>query len=651
MLELLRHRGPDDVGLETSETALLGQTRLSVIDLETGHQPIVSEDGHVWLVCNGEIYNHAELRQRLERAGCRFRTRSDSEVILHLYRLNGRECVRYLRGMFAFAIWDEKARTLFAARDHLGQKPFYYHVANGRLLFASEIKALLAAEPDLAELDHTALDQYLALRLIAPPRSMFQNIRKLPPGHHLTYQSERGLEIERYWQPRYEPKYESSEAELLDELEEVLTDACEAHMVSDVPVGAFLSGGMDSSLLVALLAGRLGRKDLPTFTMSLSHESFDESPYARIVADRFGTDHHEETVTPTLVGTLPSIIWHLDEPSDPLSLPTFHLAQMAARHVKVVLGGDGGDEAFGGYDRYYASRYADRYARIPRPIRSGVIGPVLARLPDGHWYKSLTHQWKWLHRASFLEGADRYADNLTYFQFARGTRDLLYTAETSAAIDGVAEDVVCAAYDAADATESLDRMLAADVSIRLPDHPVMVTDRMTMAHGLEARSPYMDLRVVEFAARLPIHMKVRGRTLRYLQRKLALRHLPRRIIDRPKQGFSSALPYMLRDEYSLLYSLFLARSRLASDGVLRQEGIDHIMRAHESGRVDHGQRMWLLLNSEVWYRMLIQGESRADVEAQIADATRAATTRPVTTRPGIADQSAGSTTETPSGTA
>jgi len=630
MQDLLRHRGPDDVGQEASDDALLCQTRLSVIDLETGHQPLVSEDGRVWLVCNGEIYNHVELRQRLERAGCRFRTRSDSEVMLHLYRLKGEDCVHDLRGMFSFAIWDVEARTLFAARDHLGQKPFYYHAADGRLLFASEIKALLAVDPGLAELDYTSLDQYLGLRLIASPRSMFERIRKLPPGHRLTYRRESGLEIDRYWQPRYEPKHRASEADLLDELEDVLTDACDAHMVSDVQVGAFLSGGLDSSLLVALLAGRLGHTELPTFTMALPHRSFDEAPHARAVANRFGTDHHEETVTPSLVGTLPSIVWHLDEPSDPLALPTYHLANLARRHVKVVIGGDGGDEVFGGYDRYYATRYADLYARIPGPVRRRVIGPALARISDGRWYKSRAHQLKWLHRASFLRGGERYAGSLTYFQFAQAERGGLFTADALSRVDGDAEDAICGAYEGAAATDPLDRMLSADLSIRLPDHPVMVTDRMTMAHGLEARSPYLDVRLVEFAARLPVDLKVRGRTLRYLQRRLALRHLPREIVERPKQGFSSALPYMLRSEYAVLYSLFLARSQLAKEGILRQESIDHVMQAHLSGREDHHQRMWLLLNSEVWYRMLMQRESRADVEGQIEESTR---------------------TETPSGTA
>ncbi|MCG8467120.1 MAG: asparagine synthase (glutamine-hydrolyzing) [Gemmatimonadetes bacterium] len=620
MLDALRHRGPDDAGIDATDLSLLLHVRLSVIDLSPrGRQPIVSRDGRLRLVVNGEIYNYVELRKRLEDRGCRFETNTDSEVILHLYGLEGERCVEALRGMFAFAIWDTERRALFAARDHLGQKPFYYHCDRGRLAFASEIKALLAWDPSLAELDHRALDQYLALRFIAPPLSMFRRIRKLPPGHTLTYRPGEEVEVRRYWTPTYEPKHGGSEEDLLDELEEVLTEACGAHMVSDVPVGAFLSGGLDSSLIVALVARRLGHRRLPTFTLALPHASYDEAPFAKQVAKACETDHHEGTVEPTLSLALPALVRQLDEPSDPLSAPTYQLARLASRHVKVVLGGDGGDELFGGYDRYYGNRYADAYARIPHELRRVVIGPALRLLPDGRWYKSKTHQIKWLHEASFFTRADRYANTLSYFHFNRRARVGLYGEAMRAAIDGFeAEGAVRGPFETDAALHPIDRMLSADSAIRLPDHPVMITDRMTMAHGLEARSPYMDVRLVEFAARLPVDLKIRGRDLRYLQRRLALRHLPETVVTRPKQGFSSALPYMMRDEFATLYHLFLAESRLARDDLIRQDAIDAHVGAHMGGRADHGQRLWLLLNSEVWYRMLILGESQRDIEAEIA---------------------------------
>ncbi|MGH8497133.1 MAG: asparagine synthase (glutamine-hydrolyzing), partial [Gammaproteobacteria bacterium] len=320
MLNALRHRGPDDVGVWSDEHATLGQRRLSIIDLAGGHQPLHNEDESLWVVCNGEIYNYLALREDLIRKGYRFLTGSDCEVILHLYAEYGARCLEHMRGMFAFALWDVRKRTLFAARDHLGQKPLYYAEHQGRLLFASEIKAIVAAEPALRQLDPEALDQYLALRVIGSPRSMFAGVRKLPPGHWLRFAEASGLEIGRYWDLSYEPKLEGSDEELTDRLEQELIEALRLHMVSDVPVGAFMSGGMDSTLLVAMLMTHVTDTPIPTFTLSLPHEKFNEGPFARLVAERYGTEHHEEQVTPSLVSLLPKMVWHLDEPSDPLSL-------------------------------------------------------------------------------------------------------------------------------------------------------------------------------------------------------------------------------------------------------------------------------------------------------------------------------------------
>ncbi len=618
MIHALSHRGPDEGNAKRSSSAALFHARLSIIDLEGGLQPLESEDGRYWLVCNGEIYNYRALRKELRQQGVRFSTESDSEVVLHLYRAHGERVVDYLRGMFSFAIWDEVEQTLFAARDHLGQKPFYYHVRPGALAFGSEIKALLALDPALGALDPAALDQYLALRLVAPPLSMFKGIRKLPPAHWLRYRAGGEPEIRRYWSPTYEPKRAASEQDLLDELEERVVDAVRVHMVSDVPVGAFLSGGLDSSLIVALLA-RAGLADgMPTFTLGLPHAGFDEAPYARMVAERFGTRHFEERVGDTLIARLPQAVFHADEPSDPLTLPTLQLSELAARHVKVVLGGDGGDELFGGYDRYYGNLYADRYAHVPRWVRRYGIGPLLRLIPEGNWYKSRAHQARWLHRSSFLDAADRYAYTLTYFYFPRDQRRALYgprMLETWSALD--AEACIRSPFEAASAAHPVDRMLAADSAVRLPDHPVMITDRMTMAYGLEARSPFMDHELVEFTARLPVALKIRGRSLRWAQRRLAERHLSREILQRPKQGFASALPYMLKERYRLLYRLFLQPSRLAAEGFVRQERIEALLTSHLAARSDHGQRLWLLLNAEVWYRMHIGSESRADLEHRI----------------------------------
>lgn len=618
MLDALANRGPDDEGSYRHEHAFLGQRRLSIIDLEGGHQPIANEDETVWVVCNGEVYNYQEIRERLILQGHQFRTKSDSEVVLHLYEEVGEACVEQLRGMFAFAIWDQNKKRLFAARDRLGQKPFYYAEIDGDFIFASEIKGLLAYQPDLAELNHQALDEYLTLRIITPPRSMFRRIRKLPPAHRLSFDLVNGLRIERYWDLFYEPKWTGSEAQLIDQLEAVLIESLRLHMVSDVPVGAFLSGGMDSTLVVAMLMKHVAKEPLQTFTLGLPYGNYNEAPFAAMVAKQYGCRHRELIVTPSLTQSLPDLVTHLDEPSDPLSICTYLVAKMAREHVKVALGGDGGDELFGGYDRYYGNQYADIYATVPKPIRQFVLGPLLKLLPDGGWYKSKAHQLKWLHELSFLAGSRRYSHSLSYFYFGPAWRDSLYGESMTAALGEFQPE--CSIWDAfehAKADKLVDKMLYADSFIRLPDHPVMISDRMTMAHSLEVRSPLMDHKVAEFAARLPVAMKVRGRKLRYIQARLLERYLPKEVLARPKQGFSSALPYMLAGEYKQLFKVFLQDSCLARDRLLQQKSITGLVNEHLSGRKDNGNRLWLLLNSEVWYRMLILGQSKADITRMI----------------------------------
>lgn len=607
MADSLIHRGPDDSGIFTDRIAGLGHRRLSIIDLTTGKQPISNEDGTIWIVFNGEIYNYRTLRGELLAKGHRFATETDTETIVHAYEEYGVDCLKYLRGMFAFAIWDGKRKRLFAARDHLGQKPFFYVERGHSFLFASEIKSLLAYDRSLAVPNMEALDQYLTLRVIASPLSMFREVRKLPPAHYLTFSPESGLEVRRYWDLPYEPKWPGSDAELVDALESRIIDCLRAHMVSDVPVGAFLSGGIDSTLIVAILMKHVAAEPIQTFSVGLPFGAFDESPYARMVAERYRTRHFEKVMVPSLVQTLPRLVRHLDEPSDPLSVCTYTISQMAREHVKVVLGGDGGDELFGGYDRYYGNIYAGAYARIPRVLRQ-MGGEVLRWLPDGNWYKSAGHQLKWLHALSFLDGGERYARSLGYFYFDDELKARLYGPELRRrAADFDPERPIREAYENAPASDPIDRMLYADHQVRLPDHSVMILDRMTMAHGLEARSPFMDHELAEFTARLPVRMKVRGRSLRYIQMRLAERYLPEALLKRPKQGFSSALPYMLRDEYRLLFDRFLRDSHMARDGMWVQATVDRLLREHLTGRSDHGNRLWLLLNSEVWYRMLIEG--------------------------------------------
>jgi asparagine synthase (glutamine-hydrolysing) len=464
-----------------------------------------------------------------------------------------------------------------------------------------------------------ALDQYLALRLIDAPLSMFEGIHKLPPGHSLVLEAGGTPRIERYWQLEQEPKLTGTEDQLCDELEARIEEALRLHLVSDVPVGAFLSGGMDSSLLVAMLARKLGVRELPTFTMGLDYQRFDEAPAARAVAQMFGTQHHEERVKPEITALLPDLVAALDEPSDPLSLCTWLLARFTRRHVKVVIGGDGGDELFGGYDRYYGNLYASHYGKVPETLRRRVLAPAVALIPESGWYKSVGHQLRWLHHLSFHSGGARYAASLSYFYFDRERRAELFAPQVADRWQQLdAESAIRAPYEAAPGNAPLDRMLFADSMVRLPNHPVMITDRICMAHGLEARSPFMDHELAAFAARLAPALKVRGGSLRYIQRKLAARYLPPQILNRPKQGFSSALPYLLQREYAQLYSSCLRDSRLARDRILDGAVMARLVDEHLAKRADHGNRLWLLINAEVWYRMRILGESKDELRRELA---------------------------------
>jgi len=618
MLDSLVHRGPDDSGEYTDPHIALGQRRLSIIDLDGGRQPLFNEDRSVVLICNGEIYNYKNLRQGLETKGHQFRTKSDCEVIIHLYEEHGPRCVEKLRGMFAFVIWDSKARELFVARDHFGQKPFYYSEAKGSFAFASEIKGLLAFDDGLAEINFQALDQYLALRVIPSPNSMFAGIHKLPPAH-CGLLKDGVFNVWRYWDLEYEPKHGRSESQLLDDLEETMVDTLQHLIVSDVPVGAFLSGGLDSSLLVGMLSKHVCNEPLKTFSIGLPYKQFDEAPHAKIVADYFGTDHTVKIVHPSLTHSIANLVSCLDEPSDSLSVCTDLISELASQQVKVVIGGDGGDELFGGYDRYYGNRYASHYARIPSSVRRNIIGPLLSGLSGGSWYKSKAHQLLWLHRLSFLEGGDRYAESLNYFYCDRDLRRQLYGHDASQyyGANESAESAISIPYRSAVAIDEVDRMLYADSNVRMPDHSVMILDRMSMSHSLEARAPFLDHKLAEFCAKLPPNLKVHGRKLRYMQRKLAERYLPKGILQRPKQGFAVALPYMLQDEYRTIFRTFLTKSKLASNGIFEQRGIDKVLSEHfEHGR-DHGNRLWLLANLEVWYRMMIKRVSATDITEEL----------------------------------
>ncbi|MGH7557118.1 MAG: asparagine synthase (glutamine-hydrolyzing) [Gemmatimonadota bacterium] len=617
MADAIAHRGPDDATVHVEDGVGFGFRRLAIIDLVTGRQPIPNEDGSVQVMLNGEIYNYRELRPGLEERGHLFRTRSDTEVIVHLYEERGADLVHALRGMFAIAVWDSRRRRLLLARDHLGQKPLFWARQGERLLFASEIKAILAVAPGLAEVDPRALDEYLTLRVIADPRTMFAGIHKLPPAHLMSWENGEPS-IRRWWDLRFEPKPALSEEDALERLDEVVRESVGAHLVSDVPLGSFLSGGIDSGI-VAAVAQSLTGEPLKTFSGSVPYRGFDEAPAAAAVARHCGTRHFEYRIGGDIIGLLPTLVHHLDEPSDPLSACMYHLARETRREVKVALGGDGGDERFGGYDRYYALYYVARYARLPAALREKVLRRILDLAPDGYWYKSLSHRLRWVDDLARVEGGRRYARALSYFYFTPRLREGLYTDRFRALVDGFdSEGSIVAWYeDDARVKEDLDRMLLADSMVREPNHPVMILDRMTMAHGLEARSPFLDYRLAEFAATLSTSLKVRGRQRRYLQMRLAERYLPAEVLSRPKQGFNSGLPYMMARQFRDLFQHYLTGAHLVEAGYLRPNAIRDLLVSHLGGRSDHGNRLWLLLNAELWHRIRIEGIPVADLEAEI----------------------------------
>jgi asparagine synthase (glutamine-hydrolysing) len=618
MCNAIAHRGPDDWGTFVEGGVGLGMRRLSIVDLAGGHQPMSNEDGTVVVVFNGELYNFPSLHDEVVSKGHRFKTRCDTEALVHLYEEYGESMVARLRGMFAFAIWDRTRRRLLVARDHFGQKPLFYTERGGQLTFASEIKALLADDPSLAELSPFALDQYLTMRFVHPPETFFSRIRALPPAHYMVWENGQSR-IERYWSLNYGPKWTYSEDDTLDRIDELLAETVKLHLLSDVPVGAFLSGGLDSTLIASYAARTLG-SELRTFSMGIPYRDLNELPAAAAVAAKYGTQHFAEEVTPSVVEDLPRLVSALDEPADPLSICLLHLARMTARHVKVVLGGDGGDELFGGYDRYAADRWLDTYRAVPEVVRNAVSTQVLRRLPDQFTFKSLTHKLRWVDLMARKTGGERYSESLQFFWFNEAHRAELYAPEFRNQLRNSRPDAcLLELYAAPNAEASIDRMMYVDAMSRLPGQSLTILDRATMAYSLESRSPFLDPRFAEFMARVPTGLKIKGRQLRYLERRLGERYLPPEVLRRKKQGFASPLMYILEGEVRALAPRLLLDSELVRAGYLRAERMKQLVDEHLARRYDHGNRIWLLLSAEVWYRRYISRRSEADLEMEISE--------------------------------
>jgi asparagine synthase (glutamine-hydrolysing) len=600
MVAALHHRGPDDLGIHASPALTMGMSRLSIIDVASGHQPIASEDGAVTVVCNGEIYNHEELRTGLESRGHRFRTRSDVEVIVHLYEELGARAFAQLRGMFAAAVWDERLQKLVVARDRLGIKPLFYAIREGRLVFASEIKAIAQAPQVPLRLDYDALDRYLSLGYIPAPLTIYRHIRKLEPGHLLVADNG-GIALERYWQLQIREAAETDERALTRRFMELFADAVRSHLMSDVSLGAFLSGGVDSSLLVAMMS-ECTSVPVKTFTMGFGGGTggyLDERGYARTLSRRYGTAHTEFEVRPNLEETLDEAVGAFDEPfADDSIIPTFHICKLARREVTVALTGLGGDELFGGYERHLGLKVSGGYDRVPRFVRQRVISPIVNQLPerrDGHY--TINHLKRFV-RAGDLPPATRYLDYGKVF--SEDLKARVCRPATLARLNerDPAEDT---RYFDAGSGDLVARALYHDIHTYLPEDVLALSDRVSMRYGLELRVPFLDHPLVEFCAALPSSLKIRTFTKKYLLKRAARPYVPAEIINHRKQGFASPMSSWMRTDLQDYVRETLSPKRLATHGFFDPDAVRALIDAHMSRRESHDRQLFTLVMFQKWH--------------------------------------------------
>ena len=596
MCDVIRHRGPDDEGLHVEAGVGLGMRRLSIIDLSTGHQPIPNEDQTVWVVFNGEIYNYRELRAELERHGHRFSTSSDTETIVHAYEEWGEACFARLRGMFGIALWDREERTLLLARDRAGIKPLHFTEHRGRLYFGSELKSLLAAGAVDGEIDIASLDHFLTFLYTPRDRSIFKGVRKLPPGHFLRWRDGRAT-VFPFWQIAATETFSGTEQEAALRLREALGDAVRSHMVSDVPLGAFLSGGVDSSAVVGLMAETSDRP-VQTFSIGFDVAEFDELEHARAIATHFGTDHHEFVVKPDGLSILDRLIEHFDEPfADSSAIPTWYVSEVARRHVTVVLSGDGGDELFGGYDRYLPHPRVERFDRLPVPGRQALAGAVWPLLPHGVPGKNFLR-----HVARDDNG--RYIDSISLFH--DDEKRALFSADVRAALGRASAQASLAThFDRFSELSPHSRMMRFDFETYLPEDVLTKVDRMSMAHSIESRVPLLDNEVIDLAASLPASMKIRNGRRKHILKEAIKGLVPDHILNRKKQGFGVPLGVWFRGGLTDVFADVLGSSRTRQRGYFQQPFVDRIVHEHLSGRRDRTLQLWQLLVFELWHRQYV----------------------------------------------
>jgi asparagine synthase (glutamine-hydrolysing) len=599
MSAAILHRGPDSDGFYTNNGIGLAMRRLAIIDVSGGDQPISNEDESVWIIFNGECYNYPDMRAELDRRGHKFKTKSDTECIVHFYEDEGDDCVKRLRGMFAFALWDKKKQRLLLVRDRLGKKPMYYTIQNGTLYYASELSAILAALPQKPATNLEAIDLYLSLQYIPDPYTAYEGINKLPPASMLVWENGQAT-IKKYWDYSYLPKHTASENELAEELRVRLKEAVKMRLLSERPLGAHLSGGFDSSIIVALMA-ELNSGPVKTFSVGFEEQNFSELPYARAVAQKYNTEHHEFTLTyGDIPSTLKKILYHFGEPfADASAIPLYHLSMLTREHVTVALNGDGGDEDFAGYQRYWLDPLANSLLHSPRFLTRGLIPSIARALPDSSDKPVGQSILNGIKRLAQLPDFDSRASILRWGSyFSPSQRAKLWKKEFGQRYKSTnAQDYLIRYYESAQGT-LLDRTLYMDLHTYLPGDLLVKADRMTMAASLEGRSPFLDHEIVEWAARLPNQLKVRGRSGKYLLKKAFASVLPESVKNRGKQGFGIPVGAWFRGPlHDWAKELLLAGNMQTW---FEKSAMESLLNEHRAGREDHGKRLYALSMLALW---------------------------------------------------
>ena len=605
MCDVIRHRGPDDEGWITKGNYGIGMRRLSIIDLFTGRQPISNEDGSIWIVFNGEIYNHVELRNKLIKKGHKFQTKCDTEVIVHAYEEYGEECPKKLNGMFGFAILDLKKQILFLARDRLGIKPLYYYHDSKKFAFGSELKSILQVPNIPREVDLRALDLFLTFEYIPSPYSIFQGIRKLPPGHSLTLKDGR-INIREYWDLDFDEK-DIPEGELCEQLLELFQDAVKIRLMSDVPLGAFLSGGIDSSAIVAMMS-RVMDRPVKTFSIGFKEDTYNESHYAQQIANHFNTEHHVEIIEPNALELAEKLVGFLDEPFGDFSIfPTYLVSKMARKHVTVSLSGDGGDELFAGYDTYIANKAGRAYERLPRLLRNA-MHPILSRIPPTEKKKGLINRAK-----RFVEGMELPADleHTRWMIFLQeGEKIKLYSDDLQDTLNGSDSfEFIRNYFNRVNTSDPLNRQLYVDIKSYLVDNILVKVDRMSMATSLETRVPFLDHRFVEFSATIPSRLKLQGKNTKYLFKKAMGDVLPPQILNRSKEGFSIPIKNWLKEDLKPLMLEVLDQQKIKREGFFNTNYVEQLKKEHLSGKENHSHRLWSMMVFGIWQDLYLRGAS------------------------------------------